>query len=133
MCDGVLEPLLSRVLSATGDGTALLYGQTGAGKTHTMSSLLDRVAMRLDELHQHAAATAPARVKGEAAAEVEETEAAAASDVEVMFFEVASRGCMDLLNSRSKVALRSDEHDVVHGARRKSLHAVRLCGGLPRG
>ena len=51
VCDGVLEPLLGRVLSGTGDGTALLYGQTGAGKTHTMSSLLDRVAMRLDELH----------------------------------------------------------------------------------
>ena len=95
VCDGVLEPLLSRVLDGTGDGTALLYGQTGAGKTHTMSSLLHRVEERLD-----AAAAAQA--------------SAEPVTVEVTFFEVASKGCMDLLNAREKVSLRSDENDVVH-------------------
>ena len=93
VCDGVLEPLLDRVLAGTGDGTALCYGQTGAGKTYTMSSLLERVASRLDAV---------------AAAET------ADATVEASFFEVASKGCMDLLNGRAKLVLRSDENDVVH-------------------
>ena len=44
VCDGVIEPLLERVVSGEGDATALLYGQTGAGKTYTLSSLLAHVA-----------------------------------------------------------------------------------------
>ena len=88
VCDDIVEPLLSRVVSGAGDATALLYGQTGAGKTYTLASFLERVAARLDEL-----AVAP---------------------VDVTFFEIASKGCTDLLNGRSKIDLRSDENDVTH-------------------
>ena len=114
VCDGVLEPLLARVLDGAGDGTALLYGQTGAGKTYTMTSLLERVAKQLDSSAagggggggggSGAAATAPAP----------DGLAEEPSGVEVSFFEVASKGCMDLLNARAKVQLRSDENDDVH-------------------
>ena len=109
VCDGVLEPLLRRALSGEGDGTALLYGQTGAGKTYTMSSLLERVASRLgDDRGDHGDG-----VGGDGAA-AGGADGAPGGAVEVMFFEVASKGCMDLLNERAKVALRSDENDVVH-------------------
>ena len=101
VCDDVLEPLLERVINGDGDGTALLYGQTGAGKTHTMTSLLERVAARLggDD--------------GDEGGD-EGGEGASRRSVEVQFFEVAAKGCMDLLNERAKILLRSDEDDVVH-------------------
>jgi hypothetical protein len=106
VCDGVLQPLLERVLCGLGDCTALLYGQTGAGKTYTMSSLLRRVAREVD-----------ARIgRG-----IEQPAA-----VEVTFFEVAADGCVDLLADRRKIALRSDENDVVHacGARSVVVHTA---------
>lgn len=113
MCDGVIEPLLERVLSGAGDSTALLYGQTGAGKTHTLTSLLERVALRLDE---HAAAAA---VDGSDGADGAGGVGGVGAEVRVHFFEVASKGCMDLMHERAKVSLRSDENDVVRvcGAR----------------
>ena len=98
VCDAVIEPLLDRVVSGEGDGTTLLYGQTGAGKTYTLSSLLERVASRLDSL----------------AGSVRRTH------VTVTFFEVASQGCSDLFNQREKLALRSDESDVVHACGAKT-------------
>ena len=70
VCDDIVEPLLTRVVSGVGDATALLYGQTGAGKTYTLASFLERVATRLDEL--------------------------AVASVDVTFFEIASKGCTDL-------------------------------------
>ena len=104
VCDGVLQPLLERVLDGVGDATALLYGQTGAGKTYTMSSLLRRVAREVD-----------ARI-GRA---VEQPAA-----VEVTFFEVAADGCVDLLADRRKISLRSDENDVVHACGARSVVAA---------
>ena len=131
VCDGVLEPLLARVLGGAGDSTALLYGQTGAGKTYTMSSLLERVARQLDASPAIANVAAgggeAATGGGEAAVDGEVVvsgEAAVGRGVEVSFYEVASAGCMDLLNDRAKVPLRSDEHDHVHACGAKTSVVV---------
>ncbi len=91
VCDGVLMPLLGRAIAGEGDATLLLYGQTGAGKTHTMGSFLARIGAELDA-----------------------ADAAARPAIEVTFFEVTYNGCNDLLRDRAKIALRSDANDVVH-------------------
>ena len=115
--DAIVKPLLQRVRRARGNATVILYGQTGAGKTHTLRSLLACVEQQLDE----AARDTPA----------------GAAPVEVTFYEVATAGCADLLHERAKVVLRADENDVVHacGARTCSVGsgaALRevLAGGL---
>mmetsp|Transcript_34756 Transcript_34756/g.95944 ORF Transcript_34756/g.95944 Transcript_34756/m.95944 type:complete len:646 (+) Transcript_34756:381-2318(+) len=59
---------------------------------------------------------AAAREDGGAAAH-EEADAAAregSGRVEVLFYEVATGGCCDLLNGRGPIVLRSDENDQVH-------------------
>lgn len=93
----VLLPLMRRVISGEGDATILLYGQTGAGKTHTLMGMMEQVASRFDELC------------GEDAANSRD-------GVEVVFFELAAAGCCDLLNSRNLITLRADENDQVRGS-----------------
>ena len=88
VCDGVLRPLLERVTGGVGDATVILYGQTGAGKTHTLSSMIARCEAVLD------------------------SGGGAGREVRVSFYEVATAGCCDLLNGRAKIHLRSDEHEV---------------------
>ena len=69
----VLEPLLCRALAGEGDGTVVLYGQTGAGKTYTLMGMLRRVEAALDEVDGGVA-------------------------LEVSLYELAAVGCCDLLN-----------------------------------
>ena len=88
VCDGVLEPLLERVTAGLGDATVILYGQTGAGKTHSLSSMISRCEAVLD------------------------SGSGAGREVTVTFYEVATVGCCDLLNGRAKINLRSDESEV---------------------
>mmetsp|Transcript_32325 Transcript_32325/g.70847 ORF Transcript_32325/g.70847 Transcript_32325/m.70847 type:complete len:604 (-) Transcript_32325:560-2371(-) len=87
VCASLLLPLLARVVGGEGDSTVLLYGQTGGGKTHNLLAFIRCVQAELDAL---------------------------GSAVEVVFFEVGRNGCFDLLNERSKVALRADACDRVH-------------------
>mmetsp|Transcript_30992 Transcript_30992/g.72010 ORF Transcript_30992/g.72010 Transcript_30992/m.72010 type:complete len:459 (-) Transcript_30992:369-1745(-) len=110
VCSTVLVPLLERVVHGEGDATALLYGQTGAGKTHNLRAFIECVQKRIDDV---------------------------GSNVEALFFEVATEGCHDLLNERAKVALRSDAEQAVHvcGARRATASsgeelAAMLAAGL---
>jgi hypothetical protein len=90
VCDGVLEPLLERVTGGLGDATLILYGQTGAGKTHSLSSMISRCEAVLDNGR------------------------GAGCEVSVTFYEVATAGCCDLLNGRAKINLRSDESEVLY-------------------
>ena len=101
VCDGVLRPLLERVTSGLGDATVILYGQTGAGKTHSLSSMISRCEAALDARGSGGEVTATAT-------------ATATATVTVTFYEVATSGCCDLLNSRAKINLRSDENEVLH-------------------
>ena len=152
--DAVLLPLMRRVLAGQGDATVILYGQTGAGKTHTMMSMIGRVEDELDLTVAAAGGTAAAEtaaagtaaaetaaavtatVATTAAATAEGVMAAAAAvegaaelrdGVEVLFFEVATKGCNDLLNARHPIVLRSDENDTVHarGATTCTVHSGR--------
>ena len=61
-------------------------GQTGAGKTHTMSSLLAALGADLEH-GKHG-------------------EHSEGQSVTITFFEVSSNGCTDLLSDRAKIALR---------------------------
>jgi len=104
VCDGVLRPLLERVTGGVGDATVILYGQTGAGKTHTLSSMIARCEAVLD------------------------SGGGAGREVRVSFYEVATAGCCDLLNGRAKIHLRSDEHEVPPTHYRD---ACSLCSSAP--
>ncbi|KAJ1628207.1 P-loop containing nucleoside triphosphate hydrolase protein, partial [Pavlovales sp. CCMP2436] len=55
-----LAPLLARVLDGRGDATLLLYGQTGAGKTHTLMQLIGQLATHLPAAEPAATTAAPA-------------------------------------------------------------------------
>lgn len=109
VCDGVIEPLLRRAMGGEGDGTALLYGQTGAGKTYTLSSLLERIAQRLDDEAVTGKVTHGA-LGGGTGGENKENGSAEGAVARVCFFEIASKGCMDLLNDRAKVCTRRTMH-----------------------
>ena len=104
VCDGVLRPLLERVTGGVGDATVILYGQTGAGKTHTLSSMIARCEAVLD------------------------SGGGAGREVRVSFYEVATAGCCDLLNGRAKIHLRSDEREVPPTHYRD---ACSLCSSAP--
>lgn len=104
--DRVLAPLLARVLGGRGDGTALFYGQTGAGKTHTLMQLLSRLAAILDE-------------GGAGRPEEQEGEEQELPLVQVTFFEVGGKeagagSAHDLLNSRAPLKLCCDEKGTTH-------------------
>lgn len=92
-CHIGVDPLIHNALSGL-SSTLLCYGQTGTGKTYTLVGALDYTAGRL-----------------------------AGSDVEIIFYEVHNNKCLDLLNNRRQIYLRSDEHDVVNV---RGAHAIEL-------
>jgi kinesin family protein 2/24 len=98
--DGTLRPLLARVLVGRGDVTVLCYGQTGAGKTHTLAQLVDELARAL-------AAAGAAGAAGAAAEPL-----VAITFFEVAGREIAGRGAHDLFNGRAPLKLCSDAHGV---------------------
>eukprot|EP00667_Euglena_gracilis_P005663 EG_transcript_5703 len=79
-----VAPLVRWVTSGH-DATLICYGQTGTGKTHTMSGALERIAADL-EGHQ----------------------------IQIAFFEIHGKQCRDLLRGRAAVHLRSDAAEQVH-------------------
>ena len=93
ICETEIDPLLNRAIN--GDfSTLILFGQTGTGKTYTLSGALDYTCSKL---------------KGE--------------KLHVIFYEIHGKKCYDLLNDRKVVHLRSDEKEKVHcrGARKVEI------------
>lgn len=120
--EGALAPLLARVADGRGDGTLICYGQTGAGKTHTLMQLLGQLAASLDCMAAAEGELRSAAAEGASAAE-------GPALVEVTFFEVGGRehangGAHDLLNARAAVRLRCDEAGETHavGAAARPAH-----------
>lgn len=74
-----------------GTATCIAYGQTGAGKTFTMTGLQDRLALDMFA-------------------------AAAGRPIRLAFLENQGERCYDLQNERAKVSLREDAHGSVHVA-----------------
>lgn len=89
ICADEVAPLVQWAMRGN-SSTILYFGQTGTGKTFTLSGALDYICESL---------------KGKA--------------VEVKVYEIHGKKCYDLLNSRKVVFLRSDENENVHlrGAR----------------
>lgn len=77
--------------------TLLCFGQTGTGKTYTLSAALEFVVQRL--AHQ---------------------------PYEVSFFEIHGKKCYDLLSNRRVIHLRSDASDNVHVRGAKTLSSALL-------
>ena len=103
VCARAVGPLVNHVLGSDGDrggghATLLLFGQTGTGKTYTLSGALEYVVRHMLGGHANAACN-------------------------VTFFEIHGKKAYDLLQDRKVVRLLSDEHDVVHvrGARRETV------------
>jgi hypothetical protein len=74
-----------------GTATCIAYGQTGAGKTFTMTGLQDRLALDMFA-------------------------AAAGRSIQLGFLENQGERCYDLQNERAKVSLREDANGAVHVA-----------------
>lgn len=74
-----------------GTATCIAYGQTGAGKTFTMTGLQDRLALDMFA-------------------------AAAGRSIRLAFLENQGERCYDLQNGRAKVSLREDANGAVHVA-----------------
>lgn len=96
-CRVGMEPLIRNTLEGL-TSTLLCYGQTGTGKTYTLTGALDYAAARF-----------------------------AGHDIDIIFYEVHSNKCYDLLNNRTQIHLRSDAQDVVQvrGANKVQLSAAR--------
>jgi len=94
----VVEPRVRTAL-AGGGSTLLCMGQTGTGKTHTISGVVECLSRDLG---------------------------IAGNDVEVEFFEIYGKKCCDLLANRKEVHLRSDAEGRVHVRGQK---IIQLPGG----
>ena len=84
VCENEVDPLLKRAMDG-GFSTLILFGQTGTGKTYTLSGALDYTCFKLQ-----------------------------GQRLKVIFYEIYGKKCYDLLNRRAVVHLRSDEFEVVH-------------------
>jgi kinesin family member 2/24 len=94
VCEATIAPLL-RWVKGGKDATFLCFGQTGTGKTYTLSGALEYLSFAL---------------MGE--------------EVELTFFEIYGKKCYDLFSSRRVVKLFSDEEEQVHvrGASARQSH-----------
>jgi len=95
VCEDEVAPLVQWALQGN-SATVLYFGQTGTGKTFTLSGALHFICSSL---------------RGKA--------------IEVLVYEIHGKKCYDLLNARKVVFLRSDENETVHvrGARTVALSA----------
>jgi kinesin family member 2/24 len=87
VCAEVVAPLLSHVVELQNDSTLILYGQTGTGKTYTMSGCIEYLAQMLEGMKV---------------------------EVEVCFFEIHGKNCYDLMAERKTIRLLSDASGTVH-------------------
>eukprot|EP00441_Pelagodinium_beii_P014451 CAMPEP_0197657466 /NCGR_PEP_ID=MMETSP1338-20131121/44640_1 /TAXON_ID=43686 ORGANISM="Pelagodinium beii, Strain RCC1491" /NCGR_SAMPLE_ID=MMETSP1338 /ASSEMBLY_ACC=CAM_ASM_000754 /LENGTH=609 /DNA_ID=CAMNT_0043233839 /DNA_START=53 /DNA_END=1882 /DNA_ORIENTATION=+ len=94
-----VQPLTQQALRGS-SSTLLCMGQTGTGKTHTICGVIECLAKELS---------------------------ACQKDVEVEFFEIYGKKCLDLLAERKEVFLRSDAEGQVHV---RGQRAVRLSSGV---
>jgi kinesin family protein 2/24 len=88
-----IRPLVNNVLQGR-NASVLMYGQTGTGKTYTMTGSLERIARDLS-----------------------------GTQLEVVFFEVHGNKCYDLLAGRKEVRLCADASERIHvrGAEKRCL------------
>jgi len=93
-----VQPLAQAALAGS-SSTLLCMGQTGTGKTHTICGVIDCLSKELSARQE---------------------------DIEVEFFEIYGKKCLDLLAERKEVHLRSDAEGQVHV---RGQRIVRLSAG----
>ena len=91
-----LTPLLDHALQS-GHSTLLCFGQTGTGKTYTLTQCLQSVVRRVSALFAPNQQCSPA-IHG----------------IEINFYEIHGKKAYDLLAQRHPVRLMSDAQEVVH-------------------
>lgn len=83
-----LTPLLDHSFVNGGRSTLLMFGQTGTGKTYTLTACLQSIVHRVSSC--------------------------CIKEMKVNFYEIHGKKAYDLLSNRACVRLMSDQHDVVH-------------------
>lgn len=85
--------LVMPVLSGKGNSTLIMYGQTGTGKTYTMSAIQDQMIADIFSI--------PAIKKGHV-------------QINICCFEISGKKCYDLLNRKEEVFLREGDDKKIH-------------------
>ena len=93
-----LEALGLRSTEQPGPRTVICYGQTGTGKTHTFSGVLDVIGECLSR-----------------------NQCSTAAHVYIQFYEIHGKKCYDLMNERKVVKILSDEEERVHARGAKTV------------
>ena len=114
----LVAPLLAWLEATRRRATLLLFGQTGTGKTHSMSGALDYLFQYCDVRLPFLAAAAAAAAAAEGGT----------ARVEVSFYEVKAKNCYDLLAERKRIRLLAGPDGRMHvrGARVVEVEASAL-------
>jgi hypothetical protein len=99
VCEQVMRPLLRHAMAQRRDGTLILYGQTGTGKTYTLRGCMNWLGDTMEKLREENI------------------------DISFTFFEIHGKKCYDLLENRNLIRLLSDSSGTVHP---RGIKAVKL-------